>query len=198
MELAADGEKILHECNAMESLPPAVMEACGEHASEFDSQDFNLVRSIQQAQHSFIITDPSLQDNPIVFASDDFLSLTGYTREEVLGRNCRFLQGAESCKQKLETIRKGVSMGEDVSITLVNYTSDGIPFWNKLFIAALRDSQNNIVNFIGVIAKVTAPDPSDPEHGKQLPDVSMTEDGDDIDANVVDAEGVVDAAVGSS
>ncbi|EEC45015.1 predicted protein, partial [Phaeodactylum tricornutum CCAP 1055/1] len=119
-----------------------------------DSQDFNLVRSIQSSQHSFMITDPSLQDNPIVFASDDFLKLTGYTREQVLGRNCRFLQGTETSQEKVNQIRKNLSEGEDVTVTLMNYTADGTPFWNKLFIAALRDAQNNIVNFIGVIVKV--------------------------------------------
>lgn len=168
-QLDEDGEKLLHECNAMERMPQGVLEACGENANEYDQQDFNLVQSIQRSQHSFVITDPSLQDNPIVFASDDFLSLTGYSREEVLGRNCRFLQGTDTDKTKLDEIRKGLAAGDDVSVTLLNYTADGSPFWNKLFIAALRDAQNNIVNFIGVIVKVASPEPGDPEYGKSLP-----------------------------
>ena len=138
--------------------------------------------SIQQSQHCFVITDPSLQDNPIIFASNDFLSLTGYTKEEVLGRNCRFLQGSETNREKVESIRKGLAGGEDITVTMVNYTSDGTPFWNKLFIAALRDSQNNIVNYIGVVAKVSAPDVGDPEYGKPLPgDQTSSEDGKDGD-----------------
>jgi len=161
-----EGKKILDECDAAERLPPGVLEACGEES--MDSQDFNLVRSIQGSQHSFIITDPSLEDNPIVFASDDFLKLTGYSREEVLGRNCRFLQGTDTSTESIEEIRKGLASGEDVSVTLLNYTADGTPFWNKLFIAALRDAQNNIVNFIGVAVKVASPEPGHPEHGKVL------------------------------
>jgi len=168
-ELDEDGKKLLDECNALERMPQGVLEACGENANEYDQQDFNLVQSIQRSQHSFVITDPSLQDNPIVFASDDFLSLTGYSREEVLGRNCRFLQGTDTDKAKLDEIRKGLAAGEDISVTLLNYTADGSPFWNKLFIAALRDAQNNIVNFIGVIVKVASPEPGDPEYGKSLP-----------------------------
>lgn len=160
--------QLLTECNAMESLPSAVHEAIFEN-SDLDGQDFNLVRSIQRSQQCFIITDPSLQDNPIVYASDDFLTLTGYEREEVLGRNCRFLQGTETSAQKVEHVRKAISMGDDVSVTLINYTADGTAFWNKLFIAALRDAHNNIVNFIGVIVKVAAPEPNDPEAGKRLP-----------------------------
>ena len=168
-QLAEEGQKLLEECDAMERLPEAVFEACGENANDYDQQDFNLVRSIQQSQHSFIITDPSLHDNPIVFASDDFLSLTGYEREDVLGRNCRFLQGTDTSQEKVDQIRKGLANGQDVSVTLVNYSANGTPFWNKLFIAALRDGQNNIVNYIGVTVKIATPEDGDTEHGKQLP-----------------------------
>ena len=180
-ELAGEeGNKLLSECTASEKLPQAVLEACGEQAADMDQQDFNLVRSIQQSQHCFVITDPSLPDNPIVFASDDFLSLTGYTKDDVLGRNCRFLQGTESDQEKVRAISKGLSNGEDVSVTLINYTADGTPFWNKLFIAALRDTQDNLVNFIGVIVSVASPEPGDPEHGKRLPgDQDVNDDGDD-------------------
>lgn len=167
-KLSEDGTKLLEECSASEKLPDAVLEACGENVSDIGQQDFNLVRSIQQSQHSFVITDPSLQDNPIVFASDDFLNLTGYSREEVLGRNCRFLQGVDTCPSKVQAIRKGIASGSDVSVTLLNYTSNGTPFWNKLFIAALRDAQDNVVNFIGVLAKVASPEPDDAEHGKVI------------------------------
>jgi len=78
------------------------------------------------------------------------------------------LQGEQTSKGKLDQIRKGLAVGDDVSVTLVNYTVDGIPFWNKLFIAALRDAQNNVVNFIGVIVKVASPEPGDPEYGKSI------------------------------
>ena len=186
-------EPLLAECNAMESLPRAVHDAVFEN-SDLDGQDFNLVRSIQRSQQCFIITDPSLQDNPIVYASDDFLNLTGYDRDEVLGRNCRFLQGTETSAQKVEQVHKAVSLGEDVTVTMINYTADGNAFWNKLFIAALRDSQNNIVNFIGVIVKVAGPEPDDPEAGKRLPgeqsssingdaDMGDDDDGDDDGAH---------------
>ena len=205
-QFADEGTDILEDCIATENLPSSVLEACGEQG-EYDIEDFNLVRSIQNSQHSFIITDPSLQDNPIVFASDDFLNLTGYSREEVLGRNCRFLQGTETSQSKVEEIRKGLANGDDVSVTLVNYTAEGAPFWNKLFIAALRDAQNNIVNFIGVTVKVNAPDEDDPEYGKQLPcedfvgesEMSMGHDSSEAaifaDGTVRAIEGVVDAAV---
>jgi PAS domain S-box-containing protein len=173
--------KILEGCNAADSLPDGVLEACAEE-NEMDSQDVALVKGIQRSQHSFVITDPSLQDNPIVFVSDDFLKLTGYKREQVLGRNCRFLQGSDSNKEKVDKVRKTLANGEDVTVTMVNYMADGTPFWNKLFIAALRDSENNIVNFIGVTVKVARPEPGDPEHGVLLPGQKPHSDsGDDDD-----------------
>jgi PAS domain S-box-containing protein len=193
-----EGRILLEQCDATESLPQAVIEACGELSSDMDQQDFNLIKSIQQAQHSFVITDPSLTDNPIVFASDDFLSLTGYAREDVLGRNCRFLQGTETSKDKVNEIRKGLANGDDISVTLVNYTSDGVPFWNKLFIAALRDAQNNIVNFIGVAVNVSTPEPADPEFGKMighdLEDVVFDDMQMDTEGTGRGFEDVVDAA----
>lgn len=200
--LDADAAKsILEECDAMEKLPPAVLEACNENG-ELDSQDFNLVRSIQGSQHSFVITDPSLNDNPIVFASEGFLKMTGYSRDEVLGRNCRFLQGKETSKEKVKQIEDGIAKGDDVTVTFVNYTADGKPFWNKLFIAALRDIDNNIVNYIGVSVKVAAPAPGDPEHGKVLtpPKEEGVDDLDDNEAeNAVDAIGdAVSAAVAAA
>jgi len=177
-----EGTRILNACDAAEKMPPAVVEACGDQAKEMAQQDFNLVRSIQHSQHSFVITDPSLQDNPIVFASDDFLNVTGYARDDVLGRNCRFLQGTDTSAAKVKQIRDGLATGADVTVTLINYMADGTPFWNKLFIAALRDAQNNIVNFIGVIVKVASPEPTDPEHGKLLPgQEAPADDDDDID-----------------
>lgn len=192
-----EGRSLLEQCNAVRKLPREVLEACGENP-DLDQEDFNLVTSIQQSQHSFVITDPSLQDNPIVFASDDFLTLTGYSREDVLGRNCRFLQGQNTSKEKVDLIRKGVATGDDVSVTLVNYTADGTPFWNKLFVAALRDAQNNIVNFIGVIVKVAAPEHSDPEFGKALTTEGEIRTEGDADGTVKAIEGAVDAAVAAA
>ena len=167
MDIGGDTAKeILESCDAVQRMPQGVLEACREGGMDFDSQDFNLVKSIEASQQSFIITDPSLTDNPIVFASDGFLEVTGYAREQVLGRNCRFLQGTETSKDTVEEIRHNLSIGEDVSVTILNYTADGTPFWNKQFIAALRDAQNNIVNYIGVVVKVAGPEPGHPDFGK--------------------------------
>mmetsp|Transcript_10683 Transcript_10683/g.15425 ORF Transcript_10683/g.15425 Transcript_10683/m.15425 type:complete len:428 (-) Transcript_10683:84-1367(-) len=160
--------EILKDSNI--ELPSVVMENCDtEDAADLDRQDFSLVKSLQFSQQCFVITDPSLQDNPIVYASEDFLTLTRYTREEILGRNCRFLQGPDTNAEKVEAMRKAISAGQDISVCIANYTADGEIFWNQLFVAALRDVEDNIVNFVGVCVKVSRPAPDDPEYNKILP-----------------------------
>ena len=200
-------KKILDKCKATEELPDIVLEHIGD-PNYIARQDFNLINSIKQSQQSFIITDPSLQDNPIVYASGGFIELSGYNRNEILGRNCRFLQGPGTDRTKIATIRKAIANGDDVTVTLINYMADGTPFWNKLFVAALRDAENNIVNFIGVCVKVAAPDKSDSEAGKELPLVDSPQKNDklamttgdvvDIDATVTAIEGAVEKAVAAA
>lgn len=200
-------EVILNDCKANEELPQVVLEHCGD-PSALARQDFNLMASVKQSQEAFVITDPSLHDNPIVYASDGFLDLSGYSREQVLGRNCRFLQGADTDQGKVAEIRKALLNGDDVSVTFLNYCADGTPFWNKLFIAALRDAQNNIVNYIGVSVKVAgdrAHDPSQASEGanfyEQQDDYLADNNGNapvDFDATVMAIEGAVTAAVAAA
>jgi PAS domain S-box-containing protein len=122
--------------------------------SPLEKADFLLIQAIQSAQRSFIITDPYLPDNPIIFASKGFLDLCGYQLEEVLGRNCRFLQGPGTDRAQVEVMRKGIESGIDVSVCLLNYRADGSEFFNQVFVAALRDSNQKIINFVGVQVEV--------------------------------------------
>lgn len=122
--------------------------AGGDTTGSLERSDFSLMQSLAAGQKCFVLSDPKLPDNPIVFATPDFYKLTGYTSEEVLGRNCRFLQGPGTDKQAIDVIRKAVATGSDATVCLINYKADGTPFWNQFFIAALRDSDNNIVNFV--------------------------------------------------
>jgi len=117
--------------------------------------DFRLMSALSGSQQNFAISDPSLPDNPIVYVSQGFLSLTGYTLDQVLGRNCRFLQGPGTDQSAVDIIRKGVREGVDTSVCLLNYKADGTPFWNQFFVAALRDAENNVVNFVGVQCEVS-------------------------------------------
>ena len=120
-----------------------------------DDPDYSLVKALQTAQQNFVITDPSLPDNPIVFASQGFLTLTGYALESVLGRNCRFLQGPRTDPRAVAKIRKAVDEGYDTSVCLLNYRIDGSTFYNQFFVAPLRDGAGNVVNYVGVQCQVT-------------------------------------------
>eukprot|EP00584_Thalassiosira_punctigera_P017682 CAMPEP_0172559148 /NCGR_PEP_ID=MMETSP1067-20121228/82746_1 /TAXON_ID=265564 ORGANISM="Thalassiosira punctigera, Strain Tpunct2005C2" /NCGR_SAMPLE_ID=MMETSP1067 /ASSEMBLY_ACC=CAM_ASM_000444 /LENGTH=454 /DNA_ID=CAMNT_0013348687 /DNA_START=35 /DNA_END=1399 /DNA_ORIENTATION=+ len=120
-----------------------------------DDPDFSFIKALQTAQQNFVVTDPSLPDNPIVYATQGFLNLTGYTLDQVLGRNCRFLQGPETDPKAVEKIRNAIEEGSDMSVCLLNYRVDGTTFWNQFFIAALRDAGGNITNYVGVQCKVS-------------------------------------------
>mmetsp|Transcript_15912 Transcript_15912/g.20933 ORF Transcript_15912/g.20933 Transcript_15912/m.20933 type:complete len:318 (-) Transcript_15912:305-1258(-) len=120
-----------------------------------DDPDYSLVKALQTAQQNFVITDPSLPDNPIVFASQGFLSLTGYSLDNVLGRNCRFLQGPRTDPRAVAKIRKAVEEGYDTSVCLLNYRIDGSTFYNQFFVAPLRDGDGNVVNYVGVQCQVS-------------------------------------------
>lgn len=116
--------------------------------------DYRLIQSLVTSQQNFVLSDPSLPDNPIVYASEGFCKLTGYQRQEVLGRNCRFLQGPLTDQNAVEIIRRGIAEGKDISVCLLNYKSDGSPFWNQFFLAALKDADGQIVNYVGVQCEV--------------------------------------------
>lgn len=81
-----------------------------------------------------VITDPNQPDNPIVYTNKFFLELTGYESSEVLGRNCRFLQGAKTDKQTISLLRNAIEHKNQVTVTLQNYRKDGTTFWNRLHI----------------------------------------------------------------
>ncbi|GMI41008.1 hypothetical protein TrCOL_g10574 [Triparma columacea] len=120
-----------------------------------DDPDFSFIKALQTAQQNFVVTDPSLPDNPIVYATQGFLDLTGYTLPQVLGRNCRFLQGPDTDPRAVEKIRVSIEKGDDMSVCLLNYRADGTRFWNQFFIAALRDASGCITNYVGVQCKVS-------------------------------------------
>ena len=112
-------------------------------------------RAIQAATQGILITDPSLPDNPIVYASPGFERITGYGTEEVLGRNCRFLQGKDSNPEAIARLREAIRAGQSCTVELLNYRKDGRSFWNELSISPVRDPAGRLTHFVGVQADVT-------------------------------------------
>ena len=113
--------------------------------------------SNKDRQRSFLITDPNQPDNPIVFANDAFIRLTGYTREEVLGRNCRFLQGKDTNPETVCAIREAIKRRKPISADILNYRKDGTAFWNRIKIRPLFSPDGTIKKFVGVQNPIAVP-----------------------------------------
>ncbi|XP_024537743.1 protein TWIN LOV 1 isoform X2 [Selaginella moellendorffii] len=106
---------------------------------------------LQKHAYNFVLCDPGLPDHPIVYASDGFLEMTGYSRDEVLGRNCRFLQGRDTDKRAIVEIREAIREERDCQIKILNYTKAGKPFWNLFHLAPVFSQQDGrVVHFVGV------------------------------------------------
>ncbi len=103
--------------------------------------------AVRATRMPMIVTDPRQFDNPIVFANDAFLKLTGYSRLEVNGRNCRFLQGPDTDPAAIARIRQAVRDEVDVRVDLLNYRKDGSTFHNALFMGPVRDATGQVVYF---------------------------------------------------
>src|SRR5918993_2826424 len=114
-----------------------------------------LDRAVAASSNGVLITDPGLPDNPIVYANPAFERTTGYSMEEVVGRNCRFLQGEDRDQAALEELRACIREGQECRIVLRNYRKDGTRFWNELYVSPVRDDEGNLTNFVGVQNDVT-------------------------------------------
>jgi PAS domain S-box-containing protein len=109
-----------------------------------------LLKAVQASSESIIITDPSQPDNPIVFANAAFERLTGYRNEEIVGSNCRFLQGPETEPGVVKRMRGSVLIGTESRHVVTNYRKDGSKFVNELLISPVHDKQGRLRFFMGV------------------------------------------------
>jgi PAS domain S-box-containing protein len=110
---------------------------------------------VQGLAEVYCMTDPSLPDNPIVYASDEFYRTTQYGREYVIGRNCRFLQGPNTSRATVRRLSNALSTGTEICEIILNYRRDGSPFINLLMMAPLYDNQARVRYFIGCQIDVT-------------------------------------------
>nr|AML79567.1 putative LOV domain-containing protein [Chrysobalanus icaco] len=106
--------------------------------------------SLGRIKQSFVLTDPHLPDMPIVYASDEFLKLTGYARHEVLGRNCRFLSGIDTDCLVRHHIKESIQAEQACTVRILNYRKDMSSFWNLLHISPVRNATGKIAYFVGV------------------------------------------------
>nr|AML78431.1 putative LOV domain-containing protein [Botryococcus terribilis] len=115
-----------------------------------------LTKVLASLRHTFVVADATLPDCPLVYASEGFLQMTGYSADEVLGHNCRFLQGEGTDPKEVAVIREAVRKGEGCSVRLLNYRKDGTPFWNLLTMTPIKTEDGRVSKYVGVQVDVTS------------------------------------------
>lgn len=113
-------------------------------------------QAMDEAPLGILISDPNREDNPIIYANDGFVELTGYPRDEILGQNCRFLQGEGTEEDRVAEMRRAIEDREPITVELRNYGKDGEMFWNRVTIAPLFNEDGELYRFVGFQEDVTA------------------------------------------
>jgi PAS domain S-box-containing protein len=113
-------------------------------------------RALDEAPVGITITDPTQEDNPMVYVNDRFVEMTGYGREESIGVNCRFLQGPDTEEESVQALREAIDADEPTTVELLNYRKDGTEFWNRVSIAPIRDADGTVTHWVGFQEDITA------------------------------------------
>jgi len=114
-----------------------------------------LARAVDQSHDGITIADARMKDFPLIYVNAGFERLSGYPAAELLGKNCRFLQGADTDQSDIVLLREALHQGKNCIVTLRNYRKDGAMFWNELSISALRNEQGELTHFVGIQKDVT-------------------------------------------
>jgi diguanylate cyclase (GGDEF)-like protein/PAS domain S-box-containing protein len=112
-------------------------------------------RAIESSSNGIVITDATLADNPIIYLNPSFERITGYGRAELIGKNCRLLQGPETSLEAVQELRIAIEEGRNSQVILQNFRKDGSLFWNELSIAPVYNSRRHLTHFIGVQTDIT-------------------------------------------
>ena len=112
-------------------------------------------RAMDEAPIGITMSDPTQPDNPMVYVNGQFERLTGYDREEVLGCNCRVLQGPETEEERIRKLREAIDAGEPASVVLRNYKKNGEMFWNRVSVTPIHNDDGTIVRWFGFQEDVT-------------------------------------------
>lgn len=142
--------------------------------------------SFEASPTPMIVTDPRLPDNPIVWVNAAFLTLTGYARDELYGRNPRLLQGPLSDPGIVARMREAVAALQPIECELFNYRKDGTPFWNGMTISPVRDGAGNLIYFYSAQADMTE---------KQRLETALKISNDDLERQVGERTAALSAAL---
>ncbi|MBB3193625.1 histidine kinase famiy protein [Roseateles terrae] len=103
--------------------------------------------AVQATRMPMVVADPRQPDTPLVFANQAFLEMTGYSEEEIIGKNCRFLQGPETDPSTVALISEALRAERELTVELLNYRKDGSTFWNALFLTPVRNEEGDLLYY---------------------------------------------------
>jgi PAS domain S-box-containing protein len=113
------------------------------------------IQALNSANCGIIITDNLQPDNPIVYCNKAFENISGYSHDEIIGHNCRFLQSQDRSQPERQYIKEAIRQGKDCRVEIRNYKKNGDLFWNELFISPVKNDDGVITHFIGVQNDIT-------------------------------------------
>ncbi len=122
---------------------------------EIEKQNMLLRRALDLVANPMVLTDAKTDDNPMIYVNRAFCDNTGYSKEEVLGKNCRFLQHNDRDQPELSIIREAIRTGSYCDVILRNYRKNGTLFFNQLTLSPVRDEDGNLTHFISIQNDVT-------------------------------------------
>ncbi|QUJ77572.1 PAS domain-containing protein [Sulfitobacter albidus] len=129
------------------------------------------VAAMTNTSHAFVLTNPSLEDNPIIYVNRAFEEMTGYSSEMAIGRNCRFLQGDDTDQPAIETLRAAIKNRETCTVVLRNYRADGTLFYNRLLFTPLNEDADVNPYMLGVQSTVENDEPASETVPDQLAEI---------------------------
>ena len=111
--------------------------------------------ALEAALNGIVITDAQQDDNPIIYYNPTFEKITGYSGDEILNRNCRFLHAGDNDQEGIRTMRKSIQNGEKCRVQIRNYKKDGTLFWNEVSINPIKDKTGMITHYVGIQNDIT-------------------------------------------
>jgi PAS domain S-box-containing protein len=154
----ADGtDRVLEYAATADIIPGQHLVVCRD-VTDREERERELrarTRAMEKAPVGIVMTDPNREDNPITYTNERFSERTGYDDDEIVGRNCRVLQGAGTKPEPVRKLRTAIDDRESVTVTLRNYRADGTEFWNRVRIAPVEDDDGTLTNYVGFQQDVT-------------------------------------------
>jgi PAS domain S-box-containing protein len=157
-----DGHSVAIEVNATPLTTDGevtAVQGVGRDITERKEQQAELrirTRAMEAAEIPITMADATRRDNPIIYANDAFERVTGYTKDQITGNNCRVLQGSGTDPEGVATLRDGIDANRPVTSQLLNYRRDGTPFWNRITVTPIEDETGTVTRYLGFQEDVTA------------------------------------------